>query len=136
MIFVHLLLTLAVLLFIPSQIFWLRQLRALGRKVIPSRSLRLWLAGLGMGLYVISLAMWLLPRSGIEPAHLTIRAVLLEAPFRWWVLSSLLGFVPIAAFYLCKYLGQGVIKVGSMLLPPSDPAKAAPAISSAPAAAL
>jgi hypothetical protein len=122
MVFRHFLLTLAILLFIPSQLFWFWQLRALGRQFIRSRTLRVWLAGLGMGLYAISfVAVWFLPRHNPEAAHLTLRAVLLEAPFRWWMLSSLLGFVVIAPIYLCNRLVRSVGRVYRRLLPPSSP---------------
>ena len=117
MIFRHLLLVLAVLLFLPSQVFWFWQLRALGRKFIPNLSVRRWLAGLGMGFYLLAMAFSWLPRPAPEPAHLTLRAALLEAPFRWWVLSSLLGFVLIAAFYLCNYLGRAVFRLYRKFLP-------------------
>jgi hypothetical protein len=122
MVFRHFLLTLAILLFIPSQLFWFWQLRSLGRQFIRSRTLRLWLAGLGMGIYALSFAVvWFMPRHIPEAAHLTLRAVLLEAPFRWWMLSSLLGFVVIAPIYLCNRLVRAVCEVYRRLLPPSSP---------------
>jgi len=124
MIFRHLLLVLAVLLFLPSQVFWFWQLRALGRKFIPNLSVRRWLAGLGMGFYLLAMAFSWLPRPAPEPAHLTLRAALLEAPFRWWVLSSLLGFVLIAAFYLCNYLGRAVFRLYRKFLPAPNPERA------------
>jgi hypothetical protein len=122
MLFRHLFTTLAVLLFIPSQLFWLWQLRALGRKFIRSQSARFWLAGLGIAIYVLMLA-FNLPwsRTAPEPAHLTLKAALVDAPFRWWMLSSLLGFVAIAAFYLCNRLGKAVVGVYRKLFPPSNP---------------
>jgi hypothetical protein len=124
MIFRHLLLALAIVLFIPSQLFWLWQLRALGRKFIRSQSVRRWLGGLGIGIYLLLLAFnLLLPRTAPEPAHLTLRAALLEAPFRWWMLSSLLGFVVIALFFLGNRLGRAVLGVYRKLLPPSNPGR-------------
>jgi len=64
-----------------------------------------------------------LAKIGSEPAYLTLKAALLEAPFNWWVLSSLLGFVAIAAFYLCNCLGGGVYWAYRKLLPPSNPGR-------------
>jgi len=49
--------------------------------------------------------------------------VLLEAPFRWWMLSSLLGFVAIAAFYLCDRLARAPVWMYRRLLPRSNPGR-------------
>jgi len=43
---------LAIVLFAPSQIFWLWQVRGLGRKFIRSQSVRRGLGWLGIGIYV------------------------------------------------------------------------------------
>jgi hypothetical protein len=119
-----LLLTLAVVLFIPSQIFWLWQVARLGRKFIRSRPVRRGLGGLGIGIYLALLAFNMLwPKNVPEPAHLTLAAALLQAPFRWWMLSSLLGFVAMAAFYLCGRLGRGLYWVYRKLLPASRPVR-------------
>ena len=119
--FRHLFLILAIVLFVPSQLFWLGQVRALGRKFVRSQSVRRWLGGLGLGIYLALLAFNLFwPRTAPEPAHLTLRAALLEAPYRWWLLSSLLGFVAIAAFYLCHRLGRAVLGVYRKLTPASN----------------
>jgi len=120
----HVLTTLALVLFLPSQIFWLWQVRGLGRKFIRSQSVRRWSGCLGIGIYVALLAFNLFwPRTAPEPAHLTLQAALFEAPFRWWMLASLLGFAAIAAFYLCGFLGRGVYWVYRKLLPPSNPGR-------------
>src|SRR5579862_2468248 len=109
MIFRHLLLVLAFILFLPSQIFWLWQVGALGMKFIQGKSARRWAAGLGLGLYLVLLAYNLLwPRPVHESPHLTIQAAILIAPFRWWMLASLIGFVVWACFYLFGRLGRAV----------------------------
>jgi hypothetical protein len=121
MLFRHLFTALAFVLFIPSQIFWLWQVRGLGKKVIRSQSVRRRLGWVGMGIYVVLLAFNLLwPKTAPEPAHLTLEAALLQAPFRWWMLASLLGFVAIAAFYLCSRLGRAVLWGYRKLLPSLD----------------
>ncbi|MGA3328421.1 MAG: metallophosphoesterase [Terriglobia bacterium] len=117
------LLVLAIVLFIPSQLFWFWQLRALGRKFFRGLSVRRWLGGLGMGIYVLLAFNLYWQRTAPEPAHMTLQAALLEAPFRWWMLSSLLGFVVIALFYLCNRLGRAVLWVYRKLLPPSNPGR-------------
>jgi predicted MPP superfamily phosphohydrolase len=121
MLFRHLFTALAFVLFIPSQIFWLWQVRGLGRRVIRSQPARRRLGWVGMSIYVALLAFNLLwPRTVPESAHLTLEAVLFEAPFRWWMLASLLGFVAIGAFYLCARLGRAVLWAYRKLLPSLD----------------
>lgn len=116
----HILTVLAFLLFIPSQIFWLWQVRGLLQKFVRSLTLRRWLGRLGTGAYLVLLAFNLLwPRSVPEPARLTLQAALLQAPFRWWTLASLIGFVAIAAFYVCSRLGRAAYWVYRKALPAS-----------------
>ena len=122
--FRHLFLTLAIVLFIPSQIFWLWQVRGLGIKLIRSQSVRRWSGWLGMGIYVALVAFNMLgPRTAPEAAHLTLEAALLQAPYRWWMLASLLGFVAIAAFYVCDRLVRAVFWAYRKLLPRSKPGR-------------
>jgi predicted MPP superfamily phosphohydrolase len=109
---------LAFILFIPSQIFWFWQLRWLGTKFIPGRSAQRWVGGLGLGIYAALLVFNLLwPNISPEPAHLTFRAAALQAPFRWWMLASLLGFIVIGGFYLCDRLARAVYWGFRKLLP-------------------
>ncbi len=118
----HMLMALAFVLFIPSQVFWLWQVRGLIQKFVRSQSMRRWLGWLGMGAYVGLLAFNLFWRGSVpEPARLTLQAALLQAPFRWWLLASLLGFVVIAAFYVFSRLGRAAHWVYRKLLPASRP---------------
>ena len=120
--FRHMFTALAILLFIPSQMFWLWQVRGIGRKFVRSLSARRWAAWVGIGLYLALLALNLLwPTPRPEAAHLTLRAALLQAPFRWWMLASLLGFVAMGVFYLCALPGpRRLIGYTGRLLPPAD----------------
>ena len=112
----------ALALFVPSQLFWLSQVRALGRKFIPSQPVRRWLGWPGLALYVGLLIFNLFGgRTVPDPAYLTLRAALLQAPFRWWMLASLLGFVAFAMFYLCDRLARAVHWLYRKSLPPSNP---------------
>jgi predicted MPP superfamily phosphohydrolase len=111
---------LAILLFVPSQIFWLWQIRALGQKFIRTPSKQRQFEWIGGAIYVALVALNLLwPSPTPEPARLTLRAALLQAPFRWWMLASLLGFGAIAAFYICGRLGRLAHWLYRKALPPS-----------------
>jgi predicted MPP superfamily phosphohydrolase len=116
----HILTALAFVLFLPSQIFWLWQVRGLGRKLIRSKSARLWFGGLGVGIYVALLAFnFFWPTPAHESAHLTLRATLLLAPFRWWMLASLLGFAAMTGFYLFGRLGRAAHWLYRKMLTPA-----------------
>jgi predicted MPP superfamily phosphohydrolase len=110
----------AFLLFIPSQIFWFWQLRGAARKLIRSESTRRWLGRIVLGLYAFLLIFNLLwPTPSPEPAHLTIRATVLLAPFRWWMLASLLGFALMTCFYLLSRLGTAAQWLYGRMFPPA-----------------
>jgi hypothetical protein len=112
-------LAIVIVLFVPSQIFWLWQIRALGRKFIRRPSLRRWLGWSGLGVYAILLALNLLgSERAADPAHLTLEAALVQAPFRCWMLASLLGFVAISLIYVCARLGRAAVWTYRKLLPP------------------
>jgi hypothetical protein len=112
---------LAVGLFIPSQIFWLWQVRGLGLRLIRHPRARRWAGWLGACFYIALLIFNLaLPKTRPEPAHLTLQAALLQAPFGWWMLASLMGFVAIAVFYLCGGLGRAISWVYRKALPRRD----------------
>ena len=92
------------LLFMISQLFWFRQVRVLAARYFDRAGSR-WLAMLGLVAYLLLFAYnlgWLV-RSP-EPTRLTAGAALLQAPFRWWFLSSLAGFLLVAALYLIVWL--------------------------------
>ena len=93
--------------FLASQIFWFRRLREIGR--FPSKRAQERLAAGGAVLYIGLLAynfLWA-PRIP-SPTRLTLGAALLEAPFQWWVFSSLLGFALLLPLGIAKrILGMG-----------------------------
>jgi hypothetical protein len=109
-------------LLIPSQFFWLWQIRGLGPKLVRNPTLRRWLTGLCAAAYLF-LFVYNLFRFGRthEPTHLTLRAALLQGPFTWWLFSSLLGFLLMAAFFTIGRLARAAHFVYARLFPPSDP---------------
>ena len=103
----HIFLVVAFVLFIPSQVFWLWQVRGLGGRLIRNASARRWLGWAGVALYTALLAFnFFWPTPNPESAHLTVRASLLLAPFRWWMLGSLIGFAAITVFFLLGRVGR------------------------------
>jgi len=117
--FKHMFMVVAVVLFIPSQLFWLWQVRGLGVRFISSPALRRWLGRLGVGVYISLLGFNLLwPRPVPDPSRLTLRAALVQAPFSWWMLASLLGFLGISALTIFGFLGRMLYQGYRKLLPP------------------
>lgn len=108
----HMFTILPIILFIPSQVFWFWQLRAVGRRVIPHPRLRAWLGWCGLAVYGFLLVFNLTPGYLPEPAHLTLKAALLQAPFRWWMLASLVGFAIFGALYLGARLLDAIHSLG------------------------
>jgi uncharacterized protein len=88
-------------IFTASQVFWFRRVGELGKKLIGSKTWRRALAAAGLIAYafmlVFNLSTW---EEASKGATLTFRAALLEAPFRWWVLGSLLGFLLFTLFWI------------------------------------
>src|SRR5580700_1099746 len=78
------------LLFAVTQIYWLRRARALARRWIPNRTTRIIVELACLAVYLIVCAFnfgWF----GRRPTstQLTLYDALVEAPFEWWVASSL-----------------------------------------------
>ena len=92
------------LILLASQIFWVGQVRSWAKSLIPSSVWRRRVVLAGLTAYVVLLSYNLLPplrgARSAEPTHLTLRAVFLQAPFLWWVLCSLLGFLIAVLFGL------------------------------------
>lgn len=105
----HILTLVAFVLFIPSQVFWLWQFRVLGRRFIRNPSVRAVLGWSGLGIYGLFLAVNLIwSQADVpDPAHLTLKVALLQAPFRWWMLSSLLGFFLMAVLFVASRVLRG-----------------------------
>ena len=110
------------LTFVASQFFWFRQIGAATARLIPHAGGRRWLAALGLLVYLLLFAYnfgWFARTP--EPTHLTLGAALLRAPFLWWLLSSLSGFLAIAALYLLDRLGRAAYAAYASLFLPSNP---------------
>jgi predicted MPP superfamily phosphohydrolase len=94
--------------FIPSQIFWFRRLAELARKLIRNDRLRQAVGGAAAILYIYLFAYNLVwSRHRPSPVRLTAGAALFQAPFLWWVVSSVFGFLIALPFWLAdRALGR------------------------------
>ncbi len=90
------------LLFIVSQFFWIYHIGKLGAKFIPGKKLRLCLTVTGLAAYITLLAYNFLSAREIAATSLTLKIALLEAPVRWWIFSSTVGFVIAIPFLLAN----------------------------------
>lgn len=98
------------LIFAASQVYWLRVLRKAFERVTLPRYLQRVLGLLAVGFYLFLLFYNLRIRHGAHsPVHLTLGTALLEAPFWWWAISSLLGFVVV----LCIGTAGMVVRAGA-----------------------
>ncbi len=93
-------------LLVASQIFWIRRIRALGRRWIASRAWRTTLEVLFtvyafLWVYNAVPAWWAHARS---PVSLTASDVLLGGPFAWWIFGSGIGFLFVLVLRLPWYL--------------------------------
>jgi len=85
------------LLLIASQLFWVRRLIALGERFIRGKwtraALKTVLVGAGLFFFAYLLAPWIrtAEKNGNASTTLTLRNILLDAPFWWWFVGSLTG---------------------------------------------
>lgn len=88
------------LIFVSSQLFWIRSLRSWGKRIIKNRPLRL---VLGVSLLVLYTYLFFYNfvwfRREPSPTHMTLASAVLRAPFAWWAMSSLAGFGMVAVFW-------------------------------------
>ncbi len=93
------------LIFIASQLFWLRRLVDLGVRFIPGKPGRARLEAVVGVTYLFffayNLATWnsLSWNTMHASTAFTLRSVLLEAPFWWWFVGSLAGFLLVIVFW-------------------------------------
>ena len=123
----HILTVLAVALFVPSQVFWIWQVRKIGRRLIPRPSLHRPIGWAAASLYLLLLVYnFLWPKPMPEAAHLTLRAALLVAPYQWWMLASLTGFLLINACYALGLLLRSATWLYGRIAAPASPESGAP----------
>ncbi len=95
----------AVLLFVASQLFWIKQVRQSGARLTLSRRWRAFAGAVGLIAYFVLVLynmFWVGGR--ISPTRLTWQAALLQAPFWWWIVGSLTGFVLVVFLWVIDRL--------------------------------
>jgi uncharacterized protein len=93
------------LMLIASQVFWVGCVVGLGARFIPGKPRRAWLTAIATVICLFLFAYnilpyvspWEIPRG--DSTHLTLRHVLLEAPFWWWFVGSMVGFALLIVFW-------------------------------------
>ena len=93
-------------MFIASQIFWIRRALDLGERFIPGKPRRAWLAVIASVVYLFffvysSTHMGVANLVGhlIGAADARLRSVLMEGAFTWWLVGSWLGFGLVIVFW-------------------------------------
>lgn len=90
---------------IASQLFWIRRIVDVGERFLPGKPRRAWLGAIigaiCLILFLYNLETW--DSAAWNSTHvstaLTLRSVLLEAPFWWWFVGSFAGFFLVLAFW-------------------------------------
>jgi hypothetical protein len=92
------------LILVASQLFWVRRLIDLGERFIPGKWGRAGLKGVVVGACMFFFAYLLTPLHSIRENRthasttLTLRNVLLDAPFWWWFVGSLVGSMSVMIY--------------------------------------
>ncbi|MFB3922459.1 MAG: metallophosphoesterase [Terriglobia bacterium] len=98
------------MIFLASQIYWFRRVADWGGKLIPNPRLRHWLGGAAAMTYILLfayMAAW--SRHFGTPIELTPRAAFLDAPSFWWLIGSVMGFGLILIFWVGDRLVRSVL---------------------------
>jgi uncharacterized protein len=106
------------LIFIASQFFWVRRLVDLGDRCLRGKVRRVWLEATVGVTYVIymllfaqTLIRWDMVTSNDPHAstRVTLRSVVFEAPFWWWFVGSLAGFLLVIVFWTMDRVARSAV---------------------------
>src|SRR5207253_1213806 len=107
---------------IASQLFWIRRILDLGERFIPGNPRRAWLAVITGAVYLLFFAYSFTHLGVIHqatmghiagPADSSLRSVLMEGAFTWWLVGSWMGFCLVIAFWTVDRVGRAAAKVYS-----------------------
>jgi len=105
-------------LLIGGQIFWIRRLRELGRRLIRSVTWREWIGAALLAVYAFVMIYNFVPLWWLRaptPVRMTATDALLDAPFQWWLFGSVIGFLLVVILRLPDYLFRGLFRAGRWL---------------------
>ncbi len=116
------------LIFIASQLYWVRRVRELGEKLIASQRWRRGLGAAGLMVYLFLLAFNALTwnTDSNVGSSLTLRATLLEAPFWLWFVGSLAGFLVAILLWIVERVARAVSWASKKLIIPHRPVPLSP----------
>jgi hypothetical protein len=120
---------LMLLVVIAGQVFWLHRVRKWATGLISNPAWRKRLGWMALAGYLILLAEGFGGSGhGASPTHLTLKAALLEAPFKWWFFGSTVGFLFVVLFFAVARVFRLVAWAYHRVIPslkltgiPSDP---------------
>jgi uncharacterized protein len=98
---------LLLVLLVSSQVFWIRRIRALGRRLISNPRAREIAGAVALAFFAFVMLYKFAPFAWVhETAHtqLTARDVFLDAPFSLWMFGSMIGFLLVLILRLPAYL--------------------------------
>lgn len=113
---VHIVLTLSLPLLIGAQIFWIRRVQDLGRRLIKGQTWRERIGAIALAVYAVLALYYFVPLRWMRaPAHtrLTLADLFLQGPFVWWFFGSTVGFLVVLILRLPAYLyraGRGIYR--------------------------
>jgi len=92
---------------IAGQLFWMARVVDLGERFIPGKPRRAWLTAIASAVCLFFFAYNFVPYSPrSDSTHLTLRSVLVEAPFWWWFVGSWVGFGLVMVFWMVDQAGR------------------------------
>jgi len=100
---------------IASQLFWIRGILDIGERFIPGKPRRVWLALITGAVYVFFFAYSFTHLGVIHqatmghiagPADSSLRSVLMEEVFTWWLVGSWMGFCLVIVFWAVDQVGR------------------------------
>ncbi len=112
-----------ILIFIASQLFWVRRVRELAGRLIASERWRRGLGAAALMLYLFLFAFNLLTwnTDSNKGSALTLRATLLEAPFWLWFVGSVFGFLIAISLGTVDRVARALSWVSKKLIIPRRP---------------
>ena len=105
---------------IASQVFWIRRVGELGKRLILSKRWRWGWGTAGLIIYCFLFAYYM-HTGEFKGTGLTLRAALLEAPFRLWLLGSFFGFLIAILLWAADRVARAVSWTFKKLIIPRRP---------------